>query len=262
MDWKLFCKVVDDLLSYPKLKLVSLMLQNEPLLGKNLYKEINYVKNKNSNLETSISTNGFYLTSDVTSKLVDAGLDRLIFSINGLTKESFEKIEKGLDYNIIFSNLMALIENKPSKLKIIVKCMLIRDNIVEFVLPEKFSNLPKLLKSNNIPLDIGPISNRAGSLMNYDDIVVYEHLQSSKDKKICDDIFTTINVLYTGEMISCCADWNRESVLGNLKRHKIEEILLSPEVKKRKGLIKNGKYNQITPCKNCSQAKNIMANLC
>ncbi len=260
MDWKLFKKVIDDLSGYPKLKLITLMLQNEPLLDKNICRAIEYIKNKNLNFETSISTNGFYLTKKLTSKLVDAGLDKIVFSINGLTKKSFEIIENGLDYNITLSNLITLIENKPSKLKIIVKCMLLKDNLIEFLLPEKFSELPKILKKHEIPLDVGPISNRAGSLKNYDDLLVHGHLQSSKHKKICDDIFDTVNVLYNGDMIACCADWNRESVLGNLNNQNIKEVLLSSEVEKRKNLIKKGRYDQIIPCKHCSQAKNIMAN--
>ena len=115
------------------------------------------------------------------------------------------------------------------------------------------------IKKHEIPLDIGPISNRAGSLKNYDDLLVHEHLQSSKHKKICDDIFNTVNVLYNGDMIACCADWNRESVLGNLNNQSIKDVLLSPGVKKRKNLIKKRRYDQIAPCRHCSQAKNIMA---
>ncbi len=261
MGWELFCKVIDDLVGFPSLKLISLMLQNEPLLNENILEEIKYVKMARPDIEISISTNGFYLTSKLTKQLVDAGLDSLIFSINALTKNTFESVEKGLDYDNVFENLRSLIGNKPKKLCVIVKGMVIQDNAIEFGISEKFSDIPKLLSAKNIPFDISPISNRAGALKNYDDLLIFDHFQSSKQKTICNDLFDTVSILYNGDMIGCCADWNRESILGNLRNQNIGEIMSGPEVTTRMEMIREGKYDQILPCKNCSQAKNILSNL-
>jgi len=261
MEWNLFCKVIDDLTSYPSLQLISLMLQNEPLLDKNIIQKIRYVKNRNPNIKISISTNGFYLTADLVSQLVDAGLDSLVFSINALTKKTFDVIENGLDFEVVFRNLRSLINNKPYRLSLVVKAMIIKENAIEFGLLDKFSDIPKLLFEKNIPFDISPISNRAGALRKYDDLLIYDNHQSSKQKTICRDIFDTINVLYNGDMISCCADWNRESILGNLQDQNIKEVLSGPETTMRMEKIRQGKYDHILPCKNCSQAKNILTNL-
>lgn len=261
MDWELFCKVIDDLASFPSLKFISLMLQNEPLLNENILEEIKYVKKARSDIEISISTNGFYLTSKRTKQLVDAGLDSLTFSINALTKKTFESIEKGLDYDKVFENLRSLIGDKPKELCVLVKGMVIKSNAIEFGIPEKFSDIPKLLSEKNIPLDISPISNRAGALKNYNDLLIFDHLQSSKQKTICNDLFNTVNILYNGDMISCCADWNRESILGNLNDQGIREILSGVEVVMRMKMVREGKYDQISPCNNCSQAMNILFNV-
>jgi len=261
MKWELFQKVIDDLLSYPSLKHISLMLQNEPLLNKNIIDEIRYVRNKKSEINISINTNGLNLTKEFATQLTEAGLNTLIFSINGLTKETFEHIEKGLDYEIIMANLMNLIKYKPPKLNVAVKCMVIKNNAIEFSLPDKFSNLAELLQKHQISLDISPISNRAGSLEQYDDLLIFEHLQSSRNKLLCEDLFETINILYNGDVISCCADWNRESVLGNLKKQSIEEVFIGKEMIRRRKIILDGKYDQLKPCADCSQAKNIMNNL-
>lgn len=261
MEWGLFCKIIDDLISYPSLQHISLMLQNEPTLNKNLPNEIKYVKSKRPDIITSITTNGSLLTKDFVSQLADSGLNSIIFSLNGLTKKIFNSVQKKLDYDIVVSNLYSLIENKPSNLSVIVKSMIIKNNAIEFGFPDKFSQLPKFLKKHNIPLDISPISNRAGSLTNYDEVLVFEHLQSSKKKTICNDAFNRINILFNGDVIVCCADWNRKSVFGNLKNLSIQEVWTSPEALQRRQFIKEGRYNELEPCRTCSQAKNIMSNL-
>jgi MoaA/NifB/PqqE/SkfB family radical SAM enzyme len=261
MSWELFCRIIDDIISVSSIKHVVLMLQNEPLLDEKLPDKIRYVKKKNSNINISISTNGFYLTKKFLELLVDAGLNFLIFSINGFRKETFEKVEMGIDYETVFSNLYYLIENKPSSLNVTVKCMIVNNNVLELGLPDHFSDLPKLLKEKNIGLDIGPISNRAGALKNYKELIVLANRQSSRNKILCDDIFNSLNILYSGDVIGCCADWMRKSILGNLQKQTIREIWNSEEAIMRRKIILAGEYKNIQPCNFCSQAKNIMLNL-
>jgi radical SAM protein with 4Fe4S-binding SPASM domain len=67
--------------------------------------------------------------------------------------------------------------------------------------------------------------------------------------------------LYNGDIIGCCADWNRESVLGNIANNTIEEVIFGKEAQRRRNLISSSNYNNLTPCKTCSQAQNIMANI-
>lgn len=50
MEWELFTKVVDDLIGYPSLKHIVLMLQNEPLLDDRLVDEVKYIRAKNRTL--------------------------------------------------------------------------------------------------------------------------------------------------------------------------------------------------------------------
>lgn len=194
-------------------------------------------------------------------KLVEAGLSSLTFSMNALTRKTFEKIEVGLDFDVVMSNLMNLIEVNPSGLNIYVKFMIIRDNAIELSMPEEFSELLGILKTRRIPFGIDPISNRAGSLNNYDKMLVFENLQSSKNKSYCHDLFEKVNVLHNGDVIVCCADWLRKSVIGNLQEKTFEQIWNNSQAKDRRIKAMNGLYKNMEPCKTCSQAWNIMNNL-
>jgi radical SAM protein with 4Fe4S-binding SPASM domain len=261
MEDSTFTKVVDELMEYPSLERISLMLQNEPLLEKRILDHIRYIKDKDPDMNVGISTNGSRLTDRVLKELIKAGLSSLTFSINALTHETFAKIQRGLDFDIVMNNLRNLIDRNPRQLRITIKFMIIKENHFELAFAEKHSDLMGQIKNSGIPIDISPISNRAGSLRRYHDMLIHERLQSSKQKFYCHDVFENVNILFNGDVITCCADWLRKSVIGNLRHHTLREVWNSEGAQNRRINIKKGLYFEMDPCRNCSQALNIIENL-
>ena len=239
MDWDLFTKIIDDLIVYPSLRVLGLTLQNEPLVSRRLVDEIKYVRDKVPDLDVAISTNGSLLDDPTLQELVDAGLSSLAFSINALTRDTFSRTERRLDFDTVVGNLRNLIERKPPGLGIVVKSMLIKDNALELGVPELFSDLAELISSEEIPWDIGPISNRVGSLDGYQGLLLTQDYQSSKGKLYCHDVFENVNVLFNGDVIACCADWSRRSVLGNLRHNSYEEVWCGHEARDRRTKVAN-----------------------
>ena len=103
------------------------------------------------------------------------------------------------------------------------------------------------------------MANSITSLEAYQKLLVAEKKQSSKTKLCCSDPFTKINVLFTGEIITCCADWSRQTVLGNLDEQSLDEILHSKRSQLFREMVAAGRYKELQPCQDCSQAWNIMA---
>ncbi len=260
MPWNLFTRIVDELTAFPSVQQLALMLQNEPLLDRRLPKQIEYVRKCSPDINISITTNGALLTPQITHQLHAAGLTQLVFSINGLTRETFEAIEKGLDFDRVFRNLEQLIDDPPSDLRILVKCMFVKENAVELGLPEAFSDLFERLRAREIPYDVSPISNRAGSLDGYDDMVVFEQMQSSRKKLYCHDIFESTHVLFNGDVLTCCPDWLRKGVLGSMAEDTFIDIWNSPTARRQRERIAAANYADMELCRNCSQAHNILAN--
>ena len=77
----------------------------------------------------------------------------------------------------------------------------------------------------------------------------------------CHDVFENINILFNGDVIACCADWSRASILGNANEKTLQQIWQDEKAKSLRESVARGAYREIEPCKNCSQALNILENL-
>jgi len=107
MDFSLFAKLADDATSFPKkFKVLIFAGWGEPLLHKQLAEMVDYAKRKNIAERIELVTNGVLLTNEMTRKLVDAGIDRVRISIQGLdAKKYFDIAGVEMDYGIFLRNI-------------------------------------------------------------------------------------------------------------------------------------------------------------
>jgi len=73
---------------------IKLNWRGEPLLNPKLNEFIAYAKKKGI-LEVSINTNAVTLSENKSKELIDSGLDIIIYSFDGGTKETYEKMRPG-----------------------------------------------------------------------------------------------------------------------------------------------------------------------
>jgi len=100
MDYETFEKL-DDLLK--KLETVHLFGHGETFLNPNF--ERMFLKAKSYNTKVSITTNATILNERRSRFLVDNGIDEIIFSIDAASKELFETIRRGANYEVVLSNI-------------------------------------------------------------------------------------------------------------------------------------------------------------
>ena len=94
-------KIIDDKFCFDLIdQAAELKVQASNLIGvrtfikPKIYDYINYAKKKGI-LETIINTNATNLTEENSSKLIKSGLDLIIYSFDGGTKETYEKMRPG-----------------------------------------------------------------------------------------------------------------------------------------------------------------------
>lgn len=139
MSYGQFKKIIDEIRWHAIY--INFWFAGEPLINKELEDMIGYA-NKN-NIITCISTNSTLLTKDRIQKIINAGLDKMIISFDGATKETYEKIRVGANFEKIIQNIRNLISMKQKKPFVSLQMVVTKDNEPEIPL---FRKLAKELK--------------------------------------------------------------------------------------------------------------------
>jgi len=237
------------------------MLQNEPLLDKRIFKFIKYFKDTGSKAIVSTVTNGTLLTPDNVSNLLDSHLDVLIVSLNANTEMTYKKLSPNFDFNRVMKHLDYLLSQDLSQLRVMISYVINKYNKAEARKSIKY------WRFNGIETRVMDLSNRCGALENFNNLKANSsliHFIMFKLYKFfikrCTSPFFEFNILFNGDVILCCHDWNRNFTLGNIERNNISEIFNSTLLNDLRKKIIDKKYHEISPCRHCS-IKNIFATI-
>ena len=102
-----FKNIVD---SIPRLKWINLTGEGSPYLNKEFPKMLEYVKEKN--LYVDFSHDFVLFNETIAKQLVALGTERIYFSLDGATKETYEKIRVGSKFERVLDNVRLLIRLK------------------------------------------------------------------------------------------------------------------------------------------------------
>lgn len=223
---------------------VGMMLQGfgEPFLNKELIKMIRYASRKGFIVETT--SNGLLINEKLSKELVRSGLDIITFSLDGASKETYEYIRVGSDFDKVVNNIKRLVEIRNevgSNLKIHINSIVMKYNFYElpnlikltselnvdrlflgFMLthsdfPEHFNKEQKILENNpNLKKYLKKSLEEAKSKNLKVDINT--HLQDLK----CDFPWLKIYINYDGTVTPCCTIINK--VMGNIIEDDIDKI--------------------------------------
>jgi hypothetical protein len=150
-------------------------------------------------------------------------------------------------------------EEFGDRVRVSVTSMMTRDNLAELLV--RPPPLLCRLRASGVPVGMSPIGNHCGYLTAYDDLKALPELQSSRRKRYCHDLFEAFYVAVNGDVLGCCSDWGRAWVLGNLREHTLAGIWDGAVARERRLAMLEPPYDRLLPCRACSQARNIAANL-
>lgn len=102
MDFDVYKKAIDEGSEYG-LPAITHGVQCEPLMHPDIVKKVDYAE-KRGVIDQRIGTNGSLLDTEMSEKLIDAGLTKLEVSLDAATPETFKKVRKGKDAN--FENIV------------------------------------------------------------------------------------------------------------------------------------------------------------
>ena len=248
MSDKLFSKIIDEC-SQHDVKEISPEFLNEPLMDPVLEQRIDYIRKKCPSTFISLMTNGSLLDKERAKKLAHSGLDRICFSVHGLSKETYKKNMGGLDFYRTLNRInyfLAVNERVQARIA-----------IMENLLPKaEFQKALNYWKNRGAPIEIQKSNDRAGPISDNSYVVWKADNKGKIVACMFDYPLRYMAIHFNGDVVLCCYDWQREILLGNLSQSSIYDIWNSKKYQK----IRHTIYGHCPPgfiCDRCVIAARI-----
>lgn len=236
MDFSLFKKIIDECAEHNTYS-IRLSLRGEPFLHPRIMDMIRYAKKKGIK-EVSTLTNGVKLDPKMFEELIDAGMDWLTISFDGLGK-TYESIRRPAKYNEALAKIKEYhtIKKRRGVVKPIVKIQSIWPAIEKD--PHKYYNTFKHI-SDMIA------TNPLIDYLRNDKDIVYE------DDFTCPVLWQRITIGSDGKVLLCSNDERGGFIIGDVNKQSVHSVWHGKKMTyaRRMHLKKIG-YKKIAPCKDC-----------
>jgi len=133
---------------FPKTENVTLQGVGEPLLNPDIFGMIEHAHRAKK--KVSLTTNGSLLTEENSKRILESGLNRIMISIDATTKDLYESIRPGGDFDLLLKNTKRLVElngQKKKPMHIVCQTVMLNENLEEI---PKFPDLLRKLGIKNV----------------------------------------------------------------------------------------------------------------
>jgi len=250
MPWNLFERII---LEAEENNCPSISTHNndEPLLVKDLEKRIAFAR-QHGFMDIIMTTNGIAFTGEKIKAIIDAGVTRILFSIDALTEETYDKVRPGGNFKKV---LWAIDKAKQYR-------------------ASRKSHLPILRVSfvaNRLNQhELGQFLKEFSPLVDYIDVQPFctyydanlelipegaRHVPVSEFR--CNGPWRYLIVRGNGDALPCPNFYGTELPMGNVYRNSIKEIFNSPAMKQLRREFKEGIYRS-PACQECSRSAYVV----
>lgn len=189
---------------------VKLGLWGEPLLNKRLPDMIRFAK-ENSSLILQFNTTANLMTEAVSRTLIEAGLDHLTVSIDGVSAETYERIRIGGKFERVLRNVERLIELKR-ELGSALPCVTVQ--IIRMT--ENRHETERFVEYWEGKADRISITN-IGVIAGSPDVASLSLREAKRiGRRPCTDLWHRLSVHWNGDVSACCSDFDGFLKVGRL----------------------------------------------
>ncbi len=242
MEWPVFRKVVDEAEAFAFE--ISLHHRGESLLHPRALEFIRYAGSKR--IRTKLHTNGSLLTPELAEGIVDSGLSRISFSLDGFTREEYGKIRRGGDFDRVVANISGLLRAKK---KAGANVPAVAIEVIE--LPgsrtsgrEKEMLLHEFRKAGLDELVVKKPHNWAG---------YWKSGRGSMTYAPCTFPWNALLVLWNGDVSPCSQDFFGTCILGNVKEKQLTEIWNDGPMQRLRAGLGERRFEEFPACTGCDR---------
>lgn len=262
MPMELFNKILDEIKRFPKkVKLIETHAFGEPLCNPNLEKMISMINNNKVAEKINFTTNGLLLTPYRIDSLIEAGIDTIRISLQGLNAEAYNKVcGVKMDYDKFLANLRYLYEHR-GKCKVRMKIADIALKDVEEG-EEKFKGMfgsiaDSIFVEHILPM-FSDVDYAAVDKSIFDNAMNGRgNIEQNKVHKVCHRPFYRMRITANGEVMANCCDSPHDIRYGNINEKGLVELWNGNVRTSFLKMQLQGKRFQHPICKNCVLANDI-----
>jgi radical SAM protein with 4Fe4S-binding SPASM domain len=217
-------------------------LTNEPFVDVRQPDIVRYIKQHDHTARVEYNTNGELLTEKTARAILEAGVDIVRFSIDGLSRETYEPSRVGVDYDGVYARVPRFLEiwrEEGYEAKGVfteVRMIEIPENRHEIEAYKAFWG-PRCNDVVVTQLYQWPWTGQTAA-----DVVAKPCL------KILDELFFYAN----GNATICCWDVHERAVVGNVHEQTVAEIWNSYAARHLRALLDDGRRDLIHLCSRCN----------
>lgn len=222
---------------------VHLYTVGEPLLHPKIAEMVRIAKGEGCRV--FIFTNGALLTADAGLGLISAGLDCLTFSVEGCETERYEKSRKGAKFTRLLENVSRfreLRDENGGSPRIEVWSAIANESKEELV---SFSQFWRRYADN---VNLVYLANQGGYIEGIHNSQV---LPPVADRRPCSSLWTSIVVLWNGDVSACCVDFDGKLVVGNIFSGSLKQIWFGSTYRKFRLSHLRQDFGKVPRCGGC-----------
>ncbi|MBR1809501.1 MAG: SPASM domain-containing protein [Paludibacteraceae bacterium] len=254
---ELMRKILDECADY--LHTIQFFFQGEPLLNRQLPLFIAMAKQKH--IYTIVSTNALLVTPEYARALIGSGVDRLIVSIDGFSRQSYSEYRVGGSFRKALAGLRLLAEAKhqlKAKTKIEWQCLMLKSNQHEWQL---IRDNYKRLGADCLTLKTAqfyefahgnPLMPDNERYSRYKQLADGRFVRKKPYRNHCLRLWSGAVVDVKGNLLPCCFDKTADYAFGNICNESIAGVWHSDKAETfRRRLMLNRR--EIDICLNCTE---------
>ncbi len=258
-----FRQTIDEI--HKELLYLIFYFQGEPYLNPDFLEMVRYATDKK--IYTATSTNAHYLNDANAKKTVESGLDRLIISIDGTTRETYRKYRVGGQLDKVLQGAANIVKWKKAlksrKPFVIFQFLVVKHNEHQI---EEVKALAKHTGVDDVWFKTAQVydykddpNNLIPSIDRFSRYRKDEHgnyrLKNRMDNH-CWKLWHANVITWDGMVVPCCFDKDAAHRLGNLQMQSFREIWNNDSYKQfRRDLMSSRKNIDI--CANCSEGTKV-----
>jgi len=242
---------------------VQLFFQGEPYINKNLPTMIKYAQSKK--IYIAISTNGHFVNEKNADYVLDNAPDKLIFSIDGLDEESYQKYRVGGTFEQADNGLRALIKRKKERK--------LKKPFVEFQFIVMKQNEHQMDDVRKYCREIGvdKVVFKTMQISSYENAVKFLPANKKYRRYTLDDnsfkiknkisnhcfaLWRTSVITWDGRVVPCCFDKDALNEIGIVNGRAFEDVWKSGKYSDfRNKILSNRK--SVPMCTNCTEGLKV-----